>query len=237
MSAPAIIALITARGGSKALPGKNLRLLGGKPLIVWSIEAARQSRSVARVVVSTDDEAIAEVSRAAGAEVPFLRPAEISRDDSPHIAASDHALHWLEAHGGAQPDYVLLLQPTSPFRTSADIEAAIALAREKNAVAVVSVCEAKPHPCKTYGLTAEGTLADFVPCDVPYRRRQDLPPAFHDNGAIYLNRRESLLRDRTHIPPGTVPYVMPPERSLDIDTAWDLALAELVIRHGLGGGR
>jgi CMP-N-acetylneuraminic acid synthetase len=225
------IALITARGGSKGLVGKNITLLAGKPLITWSIEAALASRAIERVVVSTDDEEIARISRTAGAYVPFLRPPEISRDDSPHILASEHAIRWLDKNERIRPDYMILLQPTSPLRTTADIDAAVALARQHEAVAVVSVSEAKPHPYKTYGLTPAGTLRAFVPCDISYRRRQDLPPAFSDNGALYLNRTDSLLRDRTYIPAGTVPYVMPPERSLDIDSAWDLFVADLIIRN------
>ena len=184
-----------------------------------------------RVLVSTDDPEIAEVARAAGAEVPFLRPAELACDESPHILTSEHAIRWLQEHEGSQPEYMMLLQPTSPFRTTLDMEYAITLARERKAVAVVSVSEAKPHPYKTYGLTPAGTLTSFVPCDIPYRRRQDLPPAFTDNGALYLNRIESLLRDRTYIPAGTLPYLMPPERSLDIDSAWDLFVADLIIRN------
>ena len=231
MSSPSIIALITARGGSKGLPGKNVRPVGGKPLIAWTIEAALGSAAIKRVIISTDDEEIARVSREAGAEVPFLRPAEIARDDSPHILTSEHAIRWLDQHGHERPDYLMLLQPTSPFRTTADVDAAIALARQHDAIAVVSVSEAKPHPYKTYGLTPAGTLTTFVPCDIPYRRRQDLPPAFTDNGALYLNRTESLLRDRTYIPADTVPYLMPPERSLDIDSAWDLLIADLLLRQ------
>jgi CMP-N,N'-diacetyllegionaminic acid synthase len=229
------ICLISARGGSKGLPRKNLRLLGGKPLIVWTIVAARASTAIQRVIVSTDDEEIARVSREAGAEVPFLRPLEIARDDSPHILTSEHAIRWLHEHDGVRPDYMMLLQPTSPFRTSADIDAAVALARQKEAIAVVSVNEAKPHPYKTYGLTSSGALTTFVPCDIVYKRRQDLPPAFADNGALYLNRTDSLLRDRTYIPTGTIPYVMPAERSLDIDSAWDLFVADLIIRNLVSG--
>ena len=224
-----LIALVTARGGSKGIPGKNLRLLGDRPLIVWTIEAALNARGVERVLVSTDDEEIARVSRRAGAEVPFLRPAELAQDDSPHILTSEHALRWFHEHEHARPEYLLLLQPTSPLRSVDDIEAAIDLARDRNAVAVVSVCETKEHPYKAFGLSAGGTLEDFVPCDIPYRRRQDLPKVFSENGAIYLNRSESLLRDRTYIPPGTVPYIMPPERSVDIDSEWDLVIANALL--------
>jgi CMP-N-acetylneuraminic acid synthetase len=233
---PEIIALITARGASKGLPGKNIKVLAGKPLITWTIETALQSKFSRRVLVSTDDEGIASVSRAAGAEVPFLRPAELARDDSPHILSSLHAIEWFQRMGQPLPEYLLLLQPTSPLRTTDDIDGAIELAWSKDAMAVVSVCEARPHPQKTYRLLSDGTLADFMPCDVPYRRRQDLPAAYAENGAIYLNRCESLLRDRTYIPPGTLPYLMPPERSLDIDSAWDFAIAEFILSSRSAAG-
>jgi len=231
-----IVALITARGGSKSLPRKNVQLLGGKPLITWTIRAALDSAIFARVIVSTDDEEIARISRQYGADVPFLRPTELARDDSPHIIAGKHALNWLRNSAQLYPEYVMLLQPTSPFRTVGDIIAAKNLAEVHNAIAVVSVVEAKPHPSKTYRLTSDGTLADFVPTTLAYRRRQDLPPAFADNGAIYLNRSDSLLRDGTFIPPGTIPYVMPAERSIDIDTPWDLVLANLAWRGATSCG-
>jgi CMP-N,N'-diacetyllegionaminic acid synthase len=228
------VALITARGGSKGLPGKNLREIGGKPLIAWSIEAARGCARLSRVLVSTDSEEIADVARRYGAEVPFLRPAELAGDESPHILTSEHAITWLDAQPDGRPEYTLLLQPTSPLRSVADIEAALGLADTHGAPAVVSVCEAKPHPYKTYARTADGTLTDFVPNPVVYRRRQDLPPAFYDNGAIYLNRTSDLLRDRTYIPAGTVPYVMPAERSLDIDSEFDAMVADFLLRQSSG---
>jgi len=227
---PEALALVTARGGSKGFPGKNLAPLGGKPLIAWTIQCALQSRRVSRVLVSTDDEAIARVSRDFGAEVPFLRPTELARDDSPHILSALHALEWLAEREGTVPEYLVLLQPTSPLRAPKDIDAVVDLAYAKNAIAVVSVVEAKPHPYKTYGLAEDGTLVDLVPSSIAYRRRQDLPPAFADNGAIYMNRSDSLLRERTFIPVGSIPYRMPPERSLDIDSAWDLQLAEFFLR-------
>ena len=141
------LAIITARGGSKGLPGKNIKLMAGKPMIVWTIEAARQAQSVARVCVSTDDAAIASVSRDWGAEVPFLRPVELARDDTPGIAPVLHAVKWMEEHEGYRPDYVMLLQPTSPLRTAQDITSATELAESKGGDSVVSVSEVKHHPC------------------------------------------------------------------------------------------
>ena len=226
-----ILALVTARGGSKGIPGKNIKPLAGKPLIAWTIEAALASRSLARVIVSTDDASIAEVSRDWGAETPFLRPAELAQDASSHISVVEHALHWVETNDHWLPDYVLLLQPTSPFRTVEDIDGAVEAARQKNAQAVVGVCPAHNHPYLTKRILEDGKLADFISVDMAYMRRQDLPPAYVINGAIYLNKCDVLLKQRTFLPPGTLPYVMPLERSMDIDTPWDFYLAELILRE------
>ena len=225
-----LLALVTARGGSKGVPHKNMKLLQGKPLIAWSIEAAKESPSVGRIVTSTDDEEIAEVARGWGSEVPFRRPPELARDVSPHIQVVVHALEWLERYEGYRPEYVLLLQPTSPLRTTEDIEAAVAIAEARNADAVVGVEESPHHPFLVKRLAEDGTLADFVTTDMAYLRRQDLPMAYVVNGAIYLNRREPLLSEETFLPRQTYPYVMPQERSMDIDTPWDWFLVELVLR-------
>ena len=225
-----IVGLITARGGSKGIPRKNVKLLAGKPLITWTIEAALQSRELSRVVVSTDDDEIARVAQQWGAEVPFMRPPELAQDDSPHILVMEHAIRWLEKHDDARPDYMMLLQPTSPLRATEDIEAVIQIAEARNAVAVVGVCKADHHPYLTKRISEDGTLVDFLSNDIVYLRRQALPPAYALNGAIYLNRRESLLTNRTFVPQGTYGYIMPPERSLDIDSLWDFHLAELILK-------
>ena len=225
-----ILGFITARGGSKGLPGKNLKILAGKPLIAWTIEAALQSQSVDRVLISTEDPEIAEVARQWGAEAPFMRPSELAGDTSSHYSVAEHALQWLEEHEGVTLEYLLLLQPTCPFRTAADIEAGIAIARARSAEAVVSVMESPHHPYWMKTLSPDGSLTDFISHDLVYPRRQDLPPVFVPNGAIYLNRPESLRRVQGFMPPGAYPYIMPPERSIDIDTAWDFRLAELLLK-------
>jgi CMP-N-acetylneuraminic acid synthetase len=225
-----VVALVTARGGSKGIPGKNLVPIGGRPLIAWSIQAARDSALVRRVIVSTDDEAIAAAARVAGAEVPFKRPAELAQDTSSHISVVLHALDWLEAAEGRLPDYLLLLQPTSPLRTAEDVDAAITLAGQTGAASVVSVCPAHTHPYLAKSVSAAGRLTDFLTIDRrAYLRRQDLPPAYALNGAIYLTRPATLRQERTFLPADTVPYVMPVERSLDVDTRWDLALLRLLM--------
>lgn len=228
-AAPRCLGLVTARRGSKGLPGKNIRVVGGKPLIAWTLEAARNAALLDQVVVSTDDREIAETARRWGADVPFLRPAELARDESPHIDVVLHALAWLDEREEYRPDYVALLQPTSPLRTGEDIDGAVSLAREKNADAVVSVCETHDHPYLVRRLTADGRLEEFVPCPLAYARRQDLPPAYALNGAIYVNRRETLLASRTLCPAGALAYPMPVERSLQVDTVWDLRLAEYIL--------
>ena len=222
--------LITARGGSKSIPRKNIKLLAGKPLIAWTIEAARKSKELNRIVVSTDDEEIAEVAREWGAEVPFIRPSELARDDSSSISVVLHAIHWMEENEGYCPDYVMLLQPTSPFRTVEDIQQSVELATKHREVAVVSVCEAVHHPYECKRVLGDETLADFISTDIVYLRRQDMPPAHALNGAIYLCQRMSLLKDQTFYPEGAIAYIMPSDRSLDIDTMWDWHLAELILK-------
>ena len=225
-----VVALVTARGGSKGIPGKNVQRVAGRPLIAWTIRAARESALVRRVIVSTDDDAIARASCAAGAEVPFTRPTELAQDTSSHIGVVLHALDWLEADEGRLPDYLLLLQPTSPLRTAEDIDAAIALAAQTGAASVVGVCPAHTHPYLAKSLSPQGRLADFLTIDRrAYLRRQDLPPAYALNGAVYLTRPTILRQERTFLPADSVPYVMPAERSLDVDTLWDLNLLRLLM--------
>jgi len=225
-----IVGLIPARGGSKGIPRKNIKLLAGKPLIAWTIEAARSCSALSRVIVSTDDQEIADVALQWGAEVPFLRPAELAGDKSSALDVVLHVLDRLEEHDAAVPEYLLLLQPTSPFRTKQDIEAAIGLAAMRKVDGVVSVCEASPHPLLCQRIREDGRLADYMSADRESRRRQDLPAAYQLNGAIYLNHAQSLRQERTFRPKDTLPYLMPPERSLDLDTLWDWHLAELILR-------
>ncbi len=224
-----ILALIPARGGSKGIPRKNLAPLAGQPLIAWTIAAALGSKNLSRVIVSTDDAEIAEVARQHGADVPFLRPPELAADESGALGVVLHALDWLAESAGEPPEYVLLLQPTSPLRATADIDAAIALAHARDADAVLGVCEAVPHPFLARRVDEAGVLTDFLPVDEKLVRRQDFPYAYVLNGAIYLNRCASLRTARTFQPPGALALIMPRERSLDIDTPHDLRLAEQLL--------
>ncbi len=225
-----VLGLITARGGSKGLPRKAVADLGGRPLVAWTVDAAMRSRTLTRIVTSTDDLEIADAARHAGSEIPLLRPAHLATDDSAHILTVEHTLDWLHVDRAYSPDYVVLLQPTSPLRSPDDIDAAVTLAVETRADAVCGVCVASPHPQRAMTLGADGTLSHFVGlARTADPRRQDLEPAFAPNGAIFVNRRSALLRDRTFVPPGTRAYVMPPDRSIDVDTPWDLELARLIV--------
>jgi CMP-N,N'-diacetyllegionaminic acid synthase len=229
-SAPTILGIIPARGGSKAIPRKNLARLANKPLLAWTVEVALESASFDRLVISTDDPEIAEVGKKLGAEIPFLRPAELAADISPSMDVILHATRWFADNENYRPDYVLLLQPTSPLRTATDIRESIKLALAKHADSVVSVCETHQHPLWMKAVNEEGRLVDFYPQSQAPTRRQDLPAVFALNGAIYLALRSFLLSERTFISDRTYAYVMPENRSLDVDTPWDLYLANLILR-------
>lgn len=226
------LAVVPARGGSKGVVGKNVADVAGRPLIAWTVAAALACRLQPRVVVTTDCPAIARVSREWGAEVPFLRPAELARDETPGVLPILHALQWLEDNEGYRPETVLCLQPTSPLRTAEDIDRAFEVLGETGADSVVSVAEADPHPFLVKRLGPGGRLVDFAAWEAPVGRRQDFPPAYALNGAIYLTRADVLRATGTLFPENTVAHVMPRERSLDIDTPWDLYLARLVLGEG-----
>jgi CMP-N,N'-diacetyllegionaminic acid synthase len=229
-----VLGVITARGGSKGVPGKNLKLLGGRPLIDYSIDAANDT-PLDRLIMSTDDAAIAEVARSLGCEVPFIRPAELARDDTPHLPVLQHAVQWLRDHEGYEPDVVVILQPTSPMRTAADIAAALRMLELSGADSVVSVSEVPPHwnPMRTLRVDQRGDATLFVsgePVRKRINRRQDMPTAWAMNGAIYAFRtgvlftpEPSLYGDRV------VAYPMPADRSISIDTPEDWIEAEQAI--------
>ncbi|HKC63771.1 MAG TPA: acylneuraminate cytidylyltransferase family protein [Pyrinomonadaceae bacterium] len=229
-----IIGLITARGGSKAIPRKNIKPLDGRPLIAWTIQTALESRALDRVIVSTDNQEIAKVARDWGAETPFMRPPELAQDDSSHHDVVIHAIGWLDSQSATPPDYIMLLQPTSPLRTTEDIAGAVALAIEKDADSVMSVSAAQHHPYFSKQVATDGRLLDFIERPQGYLPRQSLPPVYFLNGAIYLVRRSILLEREDWYTARTYAYIMPPERSIDIDTPWDFHLAELILKdlHG-----
>lgn len=220
------LGLIPARGGSKGIPRKNIKLLGGRPLIEWTIEAALQARSLAAVVVSTDDDEIAAVARRAGADVPFVRPERLARDDTPGVDLVLHALEELPEF-----DAVVMLQPTSPFRSAADVDACTALAQRLHAPAAVSVTAPAKHPYWMYRLDERQRLQPLL--DTPLiPRRQDLPKVYALNGALYYAEASWLRQTRSFISTDTIAYVMPPERSHDLDLPTDWRVAEFLLSRG-----
>ncbi len=217
-----VLAIIPARGGSKGVSRKNVRLAGGKPLIAWTIEAARQSRFIDRLILSSDDAEIIRVATEWGCEVPFVRPAELARDETPGIAPVMHALQTLPGY-----DLVVLLQPTSPLRSTEDIDACIAACAEGKTPACVSIVEAEESPYWMYTLQLGGKMHPLLPSVDVITRRQDLPKAYLLNGAVYVADSAWLLCNGSFLSAETLGYVMPRERSLDIDTELDLKLLNL----------
>ncbi len=224
-----VMAIIPARGGSKGLPEKNIKELYGKPLIAWSIEVAKACSVIDKIVVSTDDENIADVAKTYGAEMPFMRPAELANDTASTIDVIFHAINWLREHENYQPEYILLLQPTSPLRTVEDIEGAIQTLKDKDARAIVSVCETDHHLWWSSTLPENSNMKAFLRPEILNKRRQDLPVFFRLNGAIYLSETEYLIECKGFFGPDTFAYKMPRSRSVDIDSAIDFKLAGLLL--------
>ena len=225
-----ILAIIPARGGSKRLPGKNLRLLGGRPLIAWSIEAAKGLPGLSDILLSTDDSAIAEAGRAAGATVPWLRPAALATDDASSVDVCLHALDWHEANHGSV-DGVLLLQPTSPFRRRATLLAGCESFTRHGRRPVIGVSPAATHPMWCFRLS-NGGMVPFVDGLGLQSRSQDLPPAFAVNGSFYLVTPADLRSRRSFFADDMLPLVSEdPVENIDIDTPLDWVLAEAAVAH------
>lgn len=228
-----VVGIIPARGGSKGLPGKHLLPLCGRPLIAWTFDAARASRTLGRVVLSTDAPELAALARESGMDVPFMRPAALASDDTPMLDVLVHAIEALTAAGDA-PDAVVLLQPTSPLRTAAHIDAAVTLLETSGADAVVSVVEV-PHRFNPVSvLRMDGDrVAPWSPGPT-VTRRQDKPRVFARNGpAVLAVRTRVLLEERSLYGRDTRAIQMTDAESVDIDTAWDLAVAGMALAERL----
>ena len=225
-----ILGLIPARGGNKGLPGKNIKPLLGKPLIAWTIEQSLESKYLDRVIVSTEDKEIAEVSKKYGAEVPFMRPRELATDEAKGIDVILHAIDWLnENDKQKQYNLIMLLQPTSPLRATEDIDKAIEFLFLKEAKAIVSVCEVDHHPLWANTLPEDGCMKDFIRKEIMNKNRQELPVFYRLNGAIYLAYCDYIKNQKKFFGEETFAYIMPKNRSVDIDSNLDFKLAGLLM--------
>lgn len=225
-----ILGLIPARGGSKGIPQKNIKLLCGKPLIVYTIEEALKSKYLTKVVTSTDDEVIARIAKENGSEV-VNRPKELATDNSLVIETVKYTINFIEYKEGLKFDYVILLQPTSPLRTVKDIDNSIRKMIDLNADSVVSVTEVgDKHPARMKIIVNE-RIVDIFDKSLDFAPRQELPKIYIRNGAVYGAKREVIFKNNSLRGDDCVAYIMPEERSINIDTEIDFLLAELLMKN------
>lgn len=237
-SSERVLALIPARGGSKGVARKNIRTVCGRPLIEYTIATALSARHLFhRVLVSTEDPEIADISRRAGAEVPFVRPPELATDTARSVEVAQHATRFVEQQDGVKMDWIMLLQPTEPLRTADDLAEALKIARTEKCDSVISVVQVfAVHPMLMKRIE-NNRLRPWCVDEPEGTRRQDYkPPAYMRNGAIYLTRRDVLMESQSIRGDQSCPYVMPPERSVGVDSELDLAMVEFLLRRASKAG-
>lgn len=225
-----ILAVIPAREGSKGVAKKNIKKLGGVPLIAYTIMAARKVNRLSNVIVSTDSHEIAEIAKSYGADVPFIRPKHLATDTASSVDVVLHAIDFFEKQGNHY-EHIMLLQPTSPFRDDEDINNCLDIYERNTCDSVISVCEAAVHPYLCKKIDKKGSLQDFIPFKYKHLRRQDMPKAYQVNGAIYLTSAENIKKRKSFYGDVVLPYVMESIKSIDIDTNLDFKLAELIIKE------
>jgi N-acylneuraminate cytidylyltransferase len=218
-----VLAIIPARGGSKGVPRKNIRELGGKPLIAWTIEEAKKSKYIDRLILSSEDPEIIDVAKSFGCEVPFVRPKELAQDETPGIDPVLHALDMLPGY-----DLVVLLQPTSPLRSVCDIDGCIEHCVHRAVQSAVSIVEVGETPYWMYKMNSDDTLCRLIN-GAKYQRRQDIPKVYSVNGAVYVAEYSWLKEKKSFVDEKTVGFVMPNERSYDIDTEFDIQLVKFCL--------
>ena len=224
-----ILAIIPARGGSKGIRRKNLQKLSGKPLIAHTIIAAKKTKSINKIIVSTDDKEIGKISKNNGAEVPFLRPKQISKDTSSTIEVIKHALKFLQENQSYVPDIIILLQPTSPLRTSQLITKTINTLKKSKATSVITVSKITKHPYASYWLKND-FLKPFEKNSAKYSRRQEFPDLFFPTGAVYTFWYDTLKKFNSLHGPKIKPIVVHDE-DIDIDNLRDLFFAEMMLKN------
>ena len=230
---PRILALIPARGGSKGVPRKNVRLVFGKPLIAYTIEIAVAAKHLFhRIIVSTDDEEISAVSKQYGAEIPFIRPDKLSGDLVPTLPVVQHAVQFVEQQDDILLDWVFILQPTDPFRTVKDLEKGLELALSGPCDSVISVVRVyETHPVFMKRIKDDQLINFGVEAPEGTRRQDCEPPAYMSNGAVYLTRRDVIMEQNSIWGTVTRPYIMPAERSVNVDSELDLKLIEVLMKE------
>jgi CMP-N-acetylneuraminic acid synthetase len=226
-----ILGIITARGGSKGIPGKNIKPLCGKELIAYTIEVAKESKLLNHLIVSTDDEEIAKVSRKYGVDVPFMRPKELAEDSTAHVPVIQHAVKFFEKDQGIKIDYIVIFQPTSPFRIVEDIDKTVEKLIQSGADSAVTLVEVKEnHPVKIKKLEGDRVLPYSVD-EKEGMRRQDFPLAYKRSGAVYAMKRETVMDKNLLYGEYVVGHVVPRERSLDIDEPFDWIKADYMLEE------
>ncbi|MEJ2304917.1 MAG: acylneuraminate cytidylyltransferase family protein [Anaerolineales bacterium] len=225
-----ILGVIPARGGSKSVPRKNIALVHGKPLLAYTIQAAQGSQRITHFVVSSEDPEIVAVAKRYGAPVPFERPAELAADESPTLPVVQHALREMEMLEGIAFDYIVLLQPTTPLRLPEDIDAAVDKLIATGADSVISVCDVGAyHPARMRQIVDDRLVELPIREPKEMLRRQDLPPVYIRNGAVYAVKREVVIEHNSMVGQVSRPYIMPDERSINVDSKLDLLLAEILL--------
>jgi CMP-N-acetylneuraminic acid synthetase len=224
-----ILGIITARGGSKSIPRKNIKELAGKPLIAYTILAAKESKYLTKCIVSSDDQGIIRVSKEYGAEAPFVRPAELAQDNSTSIEVVRHAIGWLKENGKQEYDYIMILQPTSPLRTGYDIDECIKKIVEEDADSVMSMVELIDFSPKKMKKIENGLILPWIEDEGKQSsRRQDLTKVYKRNCAIYLTKTD-LIEKGDLFGKKSLAYIMPEDRSVDINTLFAFELAEFLL--------
>lgn len=227
-----VVGIIPARGGSKGVPRKNIRLLAGKPLIAYTIEAALAAKSLDRVIVSTDDEEIDRIAKEYGAEVPFPRPKQLAEGTTPDLPVFQHALKYLEENENYKPDIIVHLRPTTPFKTGKLIDEAVDKLISTGADGIRTVCLVDYHPYWMKRLEDDRILP-FMELDREYPRRQDLPPVYKANGVVDVTRRKFIMDEGRMLGDNVRAIFMELIPSLDIDTELDFLVAEKILEEGL----
>jgi CMP-N,N'-diacetyllegionaminic acid synthase len=227
-----VLGIVTARGGSKGIPRKNTILVAGKPLLAYTAQAALAARCLDRVVLSTDDDEIARVGQDLGLEVPFMRPAELARDDTPSLPVVQDVVRRLEAAGNRY-DAVFTLQPTNPLRRTADIDGAIELLERTGADSVISFVDVgERHPARMKFIDSDGRVQDPPFAEAfEGQRRQDLPKLYLRDGSVYVTRRDVLMNDNSFKGRDCRAWLMPAERSCNVDTPFDLFLVQHMLEY------